>query len=79
MAKNAKATAAAARLNAALDLEAAPVNLGAVVAVLLPEALVGATVAMVVATAAVADALAAAGAVPWTIPTLLPATVVKTT
>lgn len=65
IAKNAKATAAAIRLNVALDLEAAPVNLGVAVVVLLLEVVVAATVAIVVAAvAAVADAVTAAGAVP---------------
>lgn len=82
MAKNTKAAAAPIRLNAAFDLEAAPVNLAGLadpVPELLPAAKVGVTVAMVVAiTPAVADAVTAA-CVPWTRPTLVPVTVVKIT
>jgi hypothetical protein len=65
------------RLNAALDLDAAPVNLGAPGAVVLPAGFVGVIVAKVVCAPA---GVAVAGAVvPGTRPTELPATVVKMT
>jgi hypothetical protein len=82
MAKNEKANAAPITPYATFDREAAPVNLDglAVTVPVLPATpKVGVTVAMVVATTPAAAVVATGACVPWTRPTLLPVTVVRTT